>query len=71
MKNVILLMLSVVAFSAHAEEKMDWKACAKEVKEFKCSGDDKSIWACLEKHDDKLGASCQKTHEKGDALFKK
>lgn len=54
-----------------AAEKIDWKACDKEVKEFKCTGDDKSVWACLEKHDEKLSKACQATHEKGDKLFKK
>ena len=54
-----------------AADKLDWKACEKEVKEFKCTGDDKAIWSCLEKHDEKLSKTCQVTHEKGDALFKK
>jgi hypothetical protein len=54
-----------------AAGKLDWKACEKEVKEFKCSGDDKAVWACLEKHDEKLSKACQVTHEKGDKLFKK
>jgi len=54
-----------------ADEKIDWKACEKEVKEFKCTGNDKAVWACLEKHDEKLSKTCQVTHEKGDKLFKK
>ncbi len=76
MKNT--LKLTAIAFSfvlsstgAFASGKLDWKACEKEVKEFKCTGDDKSVWACLEKHDDKLSKACQGTHEKGDKLFKK
>ena len=54
-----------------AADKIDWKACDKEVREFKCTGDDKAVWACLEKHDEKLSKTCQATHEKGDKLFKK
>lgn len=57
--------------TALADSKMDWKACDKEIKEYKCSGSDKEIWTCLEKHDEKLSKTCQGTHEKGDKLFKK
>lgn len=71
MKKVALLVLSVVAFAAQADDKMDWKPCDKEVKEFKCAGDDKTVWACLEKHDEKLSAACQAVHATGDAKFKK
>jgi len=71
MKTILGLMAAFAITGAYAADKMDWKSCEKEVKEFKCSGDDKSIWACLEKHDDKLGPACQKTHEQGDKQFKK
>jgi hypothetical protein len=76
MKNIYKLaaLAFVAALStsgAFAADKIDWKACEKEVKEFKCTGDDKSVWACLEKHDEKLSKACQATHEKGDKLFKK
>lgn len=54
-----------------AADKIDWKACDKEVKEFKCTGNDKAVWSCLEKHDDKLSKTCQVAHEQGDKLFKK
>jgi hypothetical protein len=71
-KTALLLMtLATTSFTVQADDKMDWKACEKETKEFQCSGDDKAIWSCLEKHDDKLSPACQKTHEKGDAKFKK
>lgn len=71
MKYATVLFFAMLSFGAYAAEAIDWKACAKEVKEFKCTGDDKTVWSCLEKHDDKLGANCQKVHEKGDKLFKK
>ena len=64
----VVAMSSTVTF---ANTKIDWKACEKEVKEYKCSGDDKAVWSCLEKHDEKLSKACQGTHEKGDKLFKK
>jgi hypothetical protein len=66
--SCVLFLASTASF---ASGKLDWKACEKEVKEFKCSGDDKAVWACLEKHDEKLSKACQVTHEKGDKLFKK
>jgi hypothetical protein len=68
---IALAALSMAAQAAQAAETIDWKGCDKEIKEFKCTGDDKTVWSCLEKHDDKLGASCQKVHEKGDKIFKK
>lgn len=72
MKAPVLVFLgALVGTAAHAADKIDWKGCEKEVKEFKCSGDDKSVWACLEKHDDKLSPACQKVHEEGDKKFKK
>ena len=50
MKNIYKLaaLAFVAALStsgAFAADKIDWKACDKEVKEFKCTGDDKSVWA--------------------------
>ena len=76
MKNILKFAVVAASFvlsstGTLAAEKIDWKACDKEVKEFKCTGDDKSVWACLEKHDEKLSKACQATHEKGDKLFKK
>lgn len=76
MKNVIKVTALALTFAlsstgAYAADKLDWKACDKEIKEFKCSGDDKAVWSCLEKHDDKLSKTCQSTHEKGDKMFKK
>ncbi|MEY4447974.1 MAG: hypothetical protein RLZZ433_989 [Pseudomonadota bacterium] len=76
MKNTIKFAALAFTFAlsssgTFAADKIDWKACDKEVKEFKCTGDDKSVWACLEKHDEKLSKACQATHEKGDKLFKK
>lgn len=76
MKNIhgfsaLAFVFFLSSTGAYAAGKIDWKACEKEVKEFKCSGDDKSVWACLEKHDEKLSKACQATHEKGDKLFKK
>jgi hypothetical protein len=76
MKNVYKLaaLAFVAALStsgAFAADKIDWKACEKEVKEFKCTGNDKAVWSCLEKHDEKLSKTCQGAHEQGDKLFKK
>jgi hypothetical protein len=74
MKALIGLITALALANAHAADKadkMDWKACDKEIKEFKCSGDDKAIWSCLEKHDDKHSPACAKVHEQGDAKFKK
>jgi len=72
MKKLLIIGLTILASSTlYAEDKLDWSLCEKEVKEFQCEGSDKDIWSCLEKHDDKLSESCQKTHVKGDALFKK
>ena len=64
-------LLLLAATSAMAAEKLDWKACEKEIKQFSCTGDDKAVWSCLEKHDDKLSPPCQKVHEQGDKQFKK
>ena len=64
-------VLASLAFSAQAADKLDWKSCEKEVKEFKCSGEDKAVWSCLEKYDDKLSAGCQKVHAAGDKVFGK
>jgi len=76
MKNIykvagLAFVFAMSSTGTFANTKIDWKACEKEVKEFKCTGDDKSVWACLEKHDEKLSKACQGTHEKGDKLFKK
>ena len=76
MKNTLKFAALAFTFAlststGFAADKIDWKACEKEVKEFKCSGDDKAVWSCLEKHDEKLSKTCQATHEKGDKLFKK
>ncbi len=70
-KFATVLSMGMLAFAAHAGDGMDWKACTKEIKEYSCTGDDKTVWQCLEKHDDKLSATCQKTHELGDKKFKK
>lgn len=69
--TALAFVFALSSTGAHAADKIDWKACDKEVKEFKCSGYDKSVWACLEKQDAKLSKTCQATHEKGDKLFKK
>lgn len=69
--TALAFVFAVSSTSINANPKIDWKPCEKEVKEFKCTGDDKAIWACLEKHDEKLSKTCQVTHEKGDKLFKK
>ena len=71
MKNALFVALSILAFSAQAADKIDWTACSKEMKEFKCAGDDKAVWSCLEKNDTKLSADCQKPHTAADAQFKK
>jgi hypothetical protein len=76
MKNIrkfaaVVFVAALSSTGSFAADKIDWKACEKEVKEFKCSGDDKAVWSCLEKHDEKLSKTCQATHEKGDKLFKK
>ena len=69
--TALAFVFALSSTGSFAADKIDWKACDKEVKEFKCSGDDKSVWACLEKQDSKLSKTCQATHEKGDKLFKK
>ena len=66
----LALVTSLSAFAAD-KDKMDWKACEKEIKEFKCNGDDKAVWTCLEKHDDQHSPACAKVHEEGDKKFKK
>lgn len=71
MKNAIFLVLSILAFGAQAADKIDWAACSKEMKEFKCAGDDKAIWACLDKNDSKLSTECQTPHTVADGQFKK
>jgi len=71
MKGITAFMLTAFfAVAAHADDKMDWKACDKEVKEYSCKGVDKDVWACLENHDDKLSKACQVVHAKGDDKFK-
>lgn len=67
--SALVLTCLLTSTATYAADKLDWKACEKEVKEFKCTGDDKSIWSCLEKNDEKLSKTCQATHEKGDKLF--
>ena len=74
MKKLIGLIAALAFVNAQAAdkvEKMDWRACENEIKEFKCAGNDKAIWACLEKYDDKHSPACAKVHEQGDAKFKK
>lgn len=76
MKNTFKLAACAFAFAlsssgSFAADKIDWKPCEKEVKEFKCTGNDKAVWSCLEKHDEKLSKTCQGAHEQGDKLFKK
>lgn len=70
MKYLLVATFAVFASSAAIASDLDWSLCEKEIKEFHCSGSDHDIWSCLEAHDDDLSASCQKTHEKADALFK-
>lgn len=70
MKYSFLALSFVLGFSSLGNDKIDWKPCEKEIKEYSCKGDDKAIWECLEKHDDKLSASCQTAHAKADAKFK-
>ena len=55
MKKYAALFAVVFAGTAYAADSMDWKACEKEIKEYKCTGDDKAVWMCLEMHDEKLG----------------
>ena len=38
-------------------------ACKKEVKKFKCTGDEKAVYECLEKNSKGLSAKCEKAHE--------
>ena len=71
MKRFAAVMLAAMfTVVAHAEDKMDWKACGKEVKEFKCKGSDKQVWACLKKQTDKLSKECQEVQAMGDEKFK-
>ena len=50
-------------------EKIDWKICEKEAKDYDCKGSDEEIWNCLEKKDEHLGDLCQKEHRKGDKRY--
>lgn len=72
MKKLLAITFIVFASNAaFANSDLDWSLCSKEIKEFHCSGNDKDVWSCLEEHDHDLSKSCQTTHEKADALFKK
>ena len=66
----LIFIASGAAFAAQTGDKIDWKACDKEIKQYKCKGSDRDVWGCLEKYDDKLSKTCQGAHEKGDKLFK-
>jgi hypothetical protein len=66
---VWLVPLCASAADNPAGAKIDWKPCDKEVKQFGCKGTDKEIWQCLEKHDEQLGETCDKEHEKHDKAF--
>jgi hypothetical protein len=76
-KRLVFALLLVSAFSVHAgeaakdksSEKIDWKSCEKELKEFGCKGSDKELWTCLEKHDGKLSEACEEVHEAADERF--
>ena len=70
--NKLLTAIGIACISAsvYAADAIDWKVCEKEITEFKCSGDDKSIWSCLEAHDEALSKECQVSHAQGDKLFK-
>jgi len=65
---VSLFSLSLSSFAAD-KDKLDWTKCAKETAEYKCTGTDKEIYECLEKHDSDLSKTCQVVHEAGDKLF--
>jgi hypothetical protein len=75
---VFVVLISSVALSVQAAEKpvletpaekIDWKICEKEAKDYGCNGTDEEIWSCLEKKDEYLGDSCQKEHRKGDKRY--
>ena len=70
--NKLLTAMGIICISVsvYAADAIDWSVCDKEVKEFKCSGDDKAIWSCLEAHDKALSEQCQVSHAKGDDMFK-
>lgn len=55
--------------AAPPAEKIDWKICEKEARDYDCKGSDEEIWQCLEKKDEHLGDLCQKEHRKGDKRF--
>ncbi len=67
--KLILVSLFSLSFSSFAADKLDWSKCAKETAEYKCTGSDKEIYECLEKHDSDLSKTCQAVHEAGDKLF--
>jgi hypothetical protein len=51
------------------QEKIDWKICEKEARDYGCTGTDEQIWQCLEKQDERLEGACQREHRKGDKRF--
>ena len=61
MKKLLLVVLvELVAISAFAGS---FDACKKEIKKFKCKGDEMAIYSCLEKNDKALSAKCEEAHE--------
>ena len=63
------LGLVVWAVDGASAQPFDWKDCKIELEKF-CqgvSGDDK-IWACLEKHDEKLSKKCDQSHGKYEEI---
>jgi hypothetical protein len=50
-------------------EKIEWKRCEKEARDYGCTGTDEEIWRCLEQHDANIEGECQKEHRKGDKRF--
>jgi len=70
---VLMFLVGLLPLSATAadESDIDWTQCAKEMKQFNCSGSDEEIFECLEQHEDQFSEACEEQHKKGDALYEK
>lgn len=60
MKIVTMCLVQLFASAVFAGS---FDACKKEVKKFKCAGDEKAVYECLEKNAKALSAKCEKAHE--------
>ena len=54
---LIVQLTAVVAFAG------SFDACKNEVKKFKCKGNERAVYECLEKNSKGLSAKCEDAHE--------